>query len=168
MVGRCILKLKPKAHGSIASTRENDYSSGSGAGASPIIIDSSRVRPCCQLNDMTRPVFETFWRVNGQEIYDPDEVARLVVEEGHIAVESTAQQQLNAWNLRQAQERWHRQAIDRHAKHVAEQAHRDSPEGKRQAAVQYAAQRPGGIVTSGTDGCPELDAFGVSATNKLR
>lgn len=113
---------------------------------------------------MSKPVFETFWTVASQQYTNIDEVAELV-EAGHIAVEVPAEKQARNWQRQQLLEKWHRVAIERHAKHIAEQQHRDTPEGKREQIIRHAAQHPGGIVTTGVDGCPELDFFSPSATD---
>ena len=43
---------------------------------------------------MTRPVFETYWLVNGEQYFDVSEVCSLVIENNVVAVEVTAEAQL--------------------------------------------------------------------------
>lgn len=117
---------------------------------------------------MNKPIFETFWEVNGERYFNINEVAELV-EAGHIAVEVPAQKQSQDYELRLLQERWHQQAIERYNKIVAEQQHRNSPEGKRQMAVRHAQENPGGIVSGGSHPAfDELDAYGVGQTNVFK
>lgn len=137
-----------------------------GAGAPP--VDSAINAPAsANLMTMDKPVFETFWMIGNDEVHDFWEAEKRVLA-GAIAREVTAQEQFEAWRLRQAQERWHKAALERHAEYAAEQAHKQSPEGQRQAAVQFAAQHPGGWVSGQVDGIPELDAFGPDATNPFK
>jgi hypothetical protein len=114
---------------------------------------------------MNKPVFETFWTVNGEQYFDINEVAELV-EAGHLATEISAEKQYREHKLRELQEAWHRQALERHAKYVAEQAHRHSPDGKAEAARLNAAMHPGGIVSGGSHPAfEELDQYGPAATD---
>lgn len=117
---------------------------------------------------MAAPIFETFWRVAGNDYFDIAEVQSLV-EAGHTAVEVSAESQYHNHKLRMLQERWHRQAIERQAKYVAEINHRQSPEGQRQTAVRHAQMNPGGIVSgSNNPAFDELDQFGPDATNVFK
>ena len=120
---------------------------------------------------MSTPVFETFWKVGNREICNPEEVARLVIEEGAIAVEVSAAQQADDYKLRQFLERWHREALKRHAEYVQDQQYRDSPEGRAAVARREAAENSGGIVTlSGPQDAAtfELDQFSAQRTNRLK
>lgn len=99
--------------------------------------------------------FETYYLIDGEKLTNLKEVERRVLA-GDIAVEVSAEKQ------QEASER-HQQLRDWQAKQAeifAAEAHRQSPEGRREAALQEAARNPGGIVSCGTFGIPELDAYG--------
>lgn len=120
---------------------------------------------------MTRPVFETFWLVNGEQYFDVAEVGRLVIEKNVVAVEVTAEVQLEQWERQQAQEARHAAALERHAQAAQEAAFRESPEGRAAAARQAVSSSGGGIVTviqPQDAALSELDAFGPDATNVFK
>ena len=118
---------------------------------------------------MSKPEFKTFWEVSGEQYFNINEVAELV-EAGHIAVEVPAEKQAEDWQRQQLLEQWHLRALDRHAKYVAEQQHKESPEGKRELVARHAAEHPGGIVTT-TGSNPvfdELDQYGPDKTDVFK
>ena len=96
---------------------------------------------------MSTPTFKTFWTIDEQRVDDIDDVAELV-EAGRVAVEVPAEKQARDYEMRQLQERWHRESLDRYEKYAAESAHKDSPEGKRELVARHAAEHSGGIVTT--------------------
>ena len=118
---------------------------------------------------MSTPTFETFWTVAGEQYHNLNEVAELV-EAGHVAVEVPAAKQAEDWQHQQLLDQWHRRALDSYQKHVAESAHKDSPEGQRELVARHAARHPGGIVTTKgrNSDFDELDRYSPPQTNKLR
>ena len=119
-----------------------------------------------------RPIFETFWRLSdGRELNDLRAVSKAVVEDGLTAVEVSAEQQADAWELQQTQQAWHRESIDRYNRLVQEQAFRKSPEGRAAAARRDAAEHGSRVTVCGShDATPFdlLDEYGPDATNLLK
>ena len=118
---------------------------------------------------MSKPTFTTYWTIDEQRYTELAEVSRLVFA-GAVAAETSIEAQHAAWEHQQLLEAWHRRALDRHAKYVAEQQHKDSPEGKLELVARHAAQHPGGIVTTtGRNSVfDELDAFGPDKTDVFK
>ena len=117
---------------------------------------------------MSTPTFETFWDIDGQRYTDFAEVQRLVFA-GAVAAETSIEAQQAAWDHQQLLEAWHRRALDRHAKYVAEQQHKHGPEGKAEAAVRHAQMHPGGIVSGANHPAfDELDQYGPDKTDVFK
>ena len=107
--------------------------------------------------------YKTFWRVGGEDITDFAEVEKLVLA-GRTAIEITPMMQERA--------EWRRQQVIKAAqereKALAEMQFRRSPEGRRQAALQRAAESGGGIVSTHIPDLHELEQYGPRNTNLLR
>ncbi len=108
------------------------------------------------------PEYAPFWLIADEKITSFAEVERRVIA-GAIAVEISAEMQKREAD-RQAQALI---AAERRQKRLAELEHKQSPEGKRQAALNFAAQHPGGMVSTDFR-TNELEAFGPDKTNVLR
>lgn len=121
---------------------------------------------------MSAPIFETFWRLSdGRELNDLRAVSKAIVEDGLTAVEVSAESQAKAWELQQAQQVWHGQALDRYNRLAQEQAFRKSPEGRAAAARRDAAEHGSRVTVCGShDATPfdELDQYGPDATNVFK
>lgn len=162
--------LAMRGAGSTASIARSSYSSWRGR-TGPLLLWSYQLPPVLAIsNTMNRPPFETYWICNGETYHNIDDVVELVAQ-GHVAREVTAMEQAEAWELRRAQERWHAEALKRHAEYVQDQKFRESPEGKAAAARREALAHGVGIVTviqPHDAALSELDQYGPAATNKLR
>lgn len=115
---------------------------------------------------MDTPRFSTYWTIDGQRYDDLSEVECLV-EAGHVAAEVPANEQQAVYERQKLLDKWYRMAVERYEKIVAEQHHRNSPEGSQEAAVRHAQMNPGGIVTltGGNSVFDELDQYGPDATD---
>jgi hypothetical protein len=112
--------------------------------------------------------FETFWEIGGERFTDLSEVESLVLA-GHVAIEISAEKQHRDNELRELQENWHRESLDRYAKYAAEQQHKNSPCGKAEDAVRNAQLHPGGIVSGASNpALSELDQYAPDVTNVFK
>jgi hypothetical protein len=111
------------------------------------------------------PRFKTYWTIRGEVYSDFKEVRRLVAA-GETALETSVTQQRIEWLEKQNREQTFRRSLERFAKFMAEAAHKQSPEGKREAAVRLARENPGGIVSGVISPAHvELDQYGPNRTN---
>ena len=113
------------------------------------------------------PQFATYWIIGGQKITDFSEVEKLV-EEGKLAAEIPAEMQLAQWKRQQQIEKLQAERAEELREAAEERAYRESPEGRRAAAIRFAQENPGGVVTvagGGNTFFDELDQYGPAKTD---
>lgn len=117
----------------------------------------------------TASPYKTYWLINGKR-YDSEHTMTQRVLAGATAIEVSADAQKAA---AEQQEQLHKQALaeqDRTYRAAMQRQSENSPEGKREAAIRFAAQNPGGVVTlaSANDNFAELDSFSRDNTNVFK
>ncbi len=107
--------------------------------------------------------FQTYWRIGADDIRDFEEVERRVLA-GETAIEiSPAMQELAAQRRERVIE-----AAETQRQQLAEIAYQNSPEGRRQEALQRAAESGGAIVSRDLPDLAELDRHSARNTNRLQ
>lgn len=107
--------------------------------------------------------YQTYWLFAAEKVTDFTEVERRVLA-GENAIEVThAMQERAEWRRQQVLK-----AAQERQKALAEMQFRRSLEGRRQAALQRAAESGGAIVSTHIPDLHELERYGPSNTNPLR
>ncbi len=117
---------------------------------------------------MTEP--KTYWTIGTEKITDFREVKRRVAR-GETAIEMSSAEQARRARLKDLQEKWHCQALEKHSRWIAEKAYQNSFEGKAAAARRDAQESGGSRVTfiQPQDAAfNELDAFGPDRTDVFK